>query len=406
VSVVPPDAVEANAADANAADAVADFDFSADQEAFRAELRAFLAARLPSDWQGIFVEGDAGWQLSLELCRELGERGWLTQSWPTQYGGKAASIWLQAILQEEYWAHNEPRGPQYMNVNWIGPALMHFGTEQQKHHFLPKMAAGEMLWAQGFSEPGAGSDLAALQCSAIPDGDGFVVNGNKIWISYGDIAHYCFLLCRTDPTSKRKQGLSVLLVDLELAGVSRRPIASTLGHHRINELFFDDVFVPGDALLGPLHDGWRVATAALAFERSGSARYARAARTMALVEKRHGDEWDDTRWEQYASLLAFGRATELVNYQVISKKESGEVPRVEASAARIHNSLLEQALSDFAEDTTGIDFVLHGSDELAVDNGELEAMWRNAVAATITAGSFEIQSGIIAGSMLALDPKR
>jgi len=158
---------------------VTDFDFTPEQEAFRSELRAFLAERLPPDWQGIFVEGDAGWRLSLDICRELGGRGWLTIAWPEEYGGKAASIWLQAILQEEYWAHNEPRGPQYMNVNWLGPAIIHFGTEEQKRFFLPELAAGEMMWAQGFSEPEAGSDLAALKCSAVPDGDGFVVNGQK-----------------------------------------------------------------------------------------------------------------------------------------------------------------------------------------------------------------------------------
>jgi alkylation response protein AidB-like acyl-CoA dehydrogenase len=372
-----------------------DFDFTPEQEAFRAKLREFLDNRLPADWQGIFVEGDEAWQLS----RELGAMGWLTQSWPSAYGGQDASIWLQAILQEEYWARNEPRGPQYMNVNWLGPALMHFGTDEQKAFFLAKLSAGEMLWAQGFSEPQAGSDLAAVQCAAAVDGDGFVVNGQKIWISYGDIAHYCFLLCRTDPGSRRKEGLSVLLVDLDSPGITRRQIASTLGYHRINELFFDDVFVPAGALLGPLNDGWRVANTALAFERSGSARYARAARTLGLIEQRYGHEWDETRWEQYASVLAFGRATELVNYQVISKKESGEVPRVEASAARIHNSLLEQVLSDFAEETAGIDVMLYGADDHAVDNGELEAMWRNAFAATVTAGSYEIQSGIIARSV-------
>ena len=123
------------------------------------------------------------------------------------------------------------------------------------------------------------------------------------------------LLCRTDPTSRRKEGLSVLLVDLSLPGVERRPISSTLGYHRINELFFDDVFVPRSALLGPQNDGWRVAMTALAFERSGSARYARSARTLGLMEQRHGDEWDDTRREQYASLLAFARATAMTKME-------------------------------------------------------------------------------------------
>ena len=231
------------------------------------------------------------------------------------------------------------------------------------------------------------------------DGDGFVVNGQKIWTGYADLADYCFLLCRTDPTSRRKDGLSVLMVDLSSPGIEVRPISTTLGYHRINEVFFDDVFVPSSAMLGPENDGWRVAMTALAFERSGSARYARAARVIGLVEHNHGSEWDDTRWEQFASLLAFGRATELVNYAVISKKESGEVPRVEASAARIHNSLLEQALSDFAEEVSGLDFVVYGGDEHAIDNGELESMWRNAFAATVTAGSYEIQNGVIAGAL-------
>ncbi len=376
-----------------------DFDFTPEQETFRSELRGYLAERLPASWQGIFVEGDEAWQISRDICRDLGARGWLTPAWPQAHGGHDASIWLQAVVQEECWAHNEPRGPQYMNVNWLGPSLIHFGTDEQQQFFLPRIAAGEMTWAQGFSEPEAGSDLANLKCMAVRDGDGFVVNGQKIWTGYADLADYCFLLCRTDPASRRKDGLSVLLVDLSLPGIEVRPISTTLGYHRINEVFFDDAFVPASALLGPENDGWRVAMTALAFERSGSARYARAARVIGLVERNHGSEWDDTRWEQFASLLAFGRATELVNYAVISKKESGEVPRVEASAARIHNSLLEQALSDFAEEVSGLDFVVYGGDGHAIDNGELESMWRNAFAATVTAGSYEIQSGVIAGAL-------
>jgi alkylation response protein AidB-like acyl-CoA dehydrogenase len=376
-----------------------DFDVAPEHEAFRTELRQYLADRLPDDWQGIFVEGDEAWQLSVEICRELGERGWLTMSWPTELGGQDASIWLQAVVQEEYWAHNEPRGNQYMNVNWLGPSIVHFGTEEQQRRYLPKLAAGEQTWAQGFSEPEAGSDLANIKCLAVPDGGGFVVNGQKIWTGYADFADHLFLLARTDPGSSRKEGLSVFLVELHTPGIEVRPISTTLGYHRINEVFFTDVFVPRSALLGPENDGWRVATTALAFERSGSARYARAARVMGLVERNHAEEWDDTRWEQYASLLAFGRATELVNYGVISKKEAGDVPRVEASAARIHNSLLEQQLADFAESTAGLEVIVYGADDHAIDRGELESMWRNAFAATVTAGSYEIQSGIIAGAL-------
>src|SRR5215211_892718 len=143
-----------------------EFDFSVEDESFRTLLRSFLAERLPDDWQGIFKKGNDALVVSRDICREMGALGWLTQAWPKEYGGSEVGIWRQAVVQEEMWAHNEPRGGQYMNVNWIGPALMHFGTDEQKRFFLPKLAAGEMVWAQGFSEPEAGSDLAAMRCRA------------------------------------------------------------------------------------------------------------------------------------------------------------------------------------------------------------------------------------------------
>ena len=378
------------------------FDFSNDDEAFRSELRGVLEELLPPDWQGICVEGNEKWQWTMEFCAELGRRGWLTQAWPREYGGNDADVWRQTVLQEELWAHNEPRGSQYMNVNWIGPAFMHFGTEEQKMNFLPRIAEGSILFGQLFSEPDAGSDLANLKCRAEEVEGGFLVNGEKIWTSYGDIAHYGFLLARSEPTSRRKEGLSVLIVDLSSPGIERRPIKSVLGYHRINEFHFQDCFVPDSALLGTRHDGWRVANTALSFERSGSARYARSARIMGLAEQ-HSNEWSEQERQRFAELLAFARATELVNYRVAGMKGAGKVPRAEASMARIHNSLLEVQLSEFLEDVVPTDTIIGGSDELfADDNAEIEALWRNAAAATVTAGSYEIQMGIVAQTELGL----
>lgn len=380
------------------------FDFTAEEQEYRAELRAFLAEVLPADWQGITVAGDEAWHLSVEICRQLAERGWLTQAWPAEYGGSGASIWRQAVLQEELWAHSEPRGSQYMNFNWIGPAIIHFGREDQKRRFLSRIASGDILWCQGFSEPESGSDLASLRTMAVPTDGGFIVNGHKVWLSYGDIADFCVALVRTRPGSRRKEGLSVLLVDLTLPGVDVRPIDSVFGPHRQSEIVFTDAFVPAEALLGELDDGWRVAHTALAFERSGSARYARSARVVGALEQRLPD---DTRSRHdAATTMTFARVTELMNYRVMEMKERGQVPDWESSAARIHNALLEQRIADLTEEVLGNQTMFGSGDEFTVQYGDVEALWRNAPAATVTAGSYEIQTGIVARKGLGLEGAR
>ncbi|MCZ6783851.1 MAG: acyl-CoA dehydrogenase family protein, partial [Proteobacteria bacterium] len=195
-----------------------EFDWPEEDAAHRAELRAFLDETLPADWEALSRHGpgsDIQAAFSREFCGKLAERGWLTQHWPAAYGGSDASPWRHAILGEELWAIGEPRGPQYMNVNWIGPAIMEFGSEEQKAFHLPRISRGEVLWCQGFSEPEAGSDLAALRTLAIRDGDDYVINGSKIWTSYVENAEFIFLLVRTDPDSTRQRGVSVLLCPVD-----------------------------------------------------------------------------------------------------------------------------------------------------------------------------------------------
>ena len=380
--------------------------FTEDEDGYRAELRAFLSEILPSDWVSMFSRSEA-FEQSNHVTRTIAERGWLIQHWPREYGGQETSIWRQAVVQEELWAHGEPRGGQYMNVNWIGPALMHFGTAEQKADLLPPMTRGEVTWAQLFSEPDAGSDLANVSTTArVLDDGSFVVNGEKIWISYGHLASKGFLLCRTLEGSRRNKGLSVLIIDMDLSGIERHEIRTSLGSNRIAEVSFVDVHVPATALLGELHEGWSVAMRALGFERSGSARYARSTRVLGHLEAL-ADRDDALNKHQIASLLAQGRAAELMNYNVISLKELGRAPTWEASAARTHNALYEQAVAGLAERLLGPMTQVKADSAPTKRHAEIASLCTSqASSATVTAGTYEIQLGIIAQRRLGLERAR
>ena len=388
-----------------------DFAFTAEEEQFRQELRAFLDEELPSWWQGMFVDDPRAMPLTREVCRRLAARGWLTMSWPREYGGSEESVWKQAILREEMWAADEPRGPQYMNLNYIGPMIMRFGTPEQKQRFLPPMAAGEVIWTQGFSEPGAGSDLASLATRAVEDGDRFIINGQKIWNSYADApADWCLLLARTNPDVPKHKGISVFLVDMKTPGITVRPIESMAGPHDFNELFFDDVVVPRDCLLGEKDEGWSMVVAGLTFERIGIARYARAERILehlveyakaTVVEGRPLSERPDVR-DRLAELACRTEAARLLNYRAISLQARGEVPATEASVARIHNTLVEQFAGQVGLELLGGAGLLLPDDPYAPLDGEIERQWVHNIPATIAAGTLEVQKNIVAQRGLGL----
>jgi alkylation response protein AidB-like acyl-CoA dehydrogenase len=382
-----------------------DPEFSPDEEEFRAELRAFLAERLPDRWVGIFHGPPEHLDVSFTITQEMAERGWLTQTWPREYGGQDASIWRQMVFQEETWAHYEPRGGQYMGVNWIGPSLIRFGTDAQQARFLPRLAAGTVQWAQLFSEPDAGSDLAGLRTRAELRGDHFVVNGEKIWTSYGDYAEHGFLVCRTDPGSRRHAGLSVLLIDMDTPGIEVRPIRTPLGKHKLNGVSFTDAVIPADRLLGTLDDGWSVAMTALSFERTGVARYARVTRFLGQLERLPGADEPDVA-DDLAGALAAARAAELMSYTVLSYREQGQDPGWRASAARVRNVLLEQQAAALAEGLVGTAALVDSHDPFAVEGGEIEEFSRLAPTGTVAAGAYEIQMGIIAQRALGLERAR
>ncbi len=385
-----------------------DFAFSEEEERFRAELRTFLAEELPEWWRGMFVDDPRVFPETRRICRKLAERGWLAAAWPREYGGHDAGPWMQTVLREEMWAHEEPRGPQYMNLNYIGPCIMRFGTEPQKRRFLPPMAAGDVVWTQGFSEPGAGSDLAAVATRAEPRGDHFVMNGQKTWNSYADApADWCFLLARTDPGVKRHEGLSVFLVDMRTPGITVRPVGSMAGPHELNEIFLDEVVVPRDCLLGPENRGWEVVTAGLTFERVGIARYARAGRVLELLvehAKATGRAGDPHVRAALADLRVRYEAARLLNYRAITLQAAGGVPTVEASIARLHNAQLEQLVGHVGLELLGLGGQLTAEASDAPLAGLVHRQWVRNVPTTIAAGTLEVHRNIIARRGLGLPP--
>jgi alkylation response protein AidB-like acyl-CoA dehydrogenase len=252
-----------------------EFSLPAEVEAFREELRAWLVAHLTDDVVAAGRRGtsdDGAWELIRAWNRTLADAGWAAISWPSEYGGRAATVLEQLVHAEETARARAPLPINVIGMNNIAPALMAYGTEQQKRTLLPRMMRADDVWCQGMSEPEAGSDLASLRTRAVRDGDDFVVTGQKVWTSLGHRADWCQLFVRTDPDAQKHQGISCLVVDMTLPGIEARPLAALDGKTDFAEIFLDDVRVPADALLGPLHGGWPVATTTLSHERAGAAR--------------------------------------------------------------------------------------------------------------------------------------
>jgi len=377
-----------------------EFAWSDDEIAFRAELVRFVDATLPPDWDEIAKGGpgsDEQVAYSKRFCPALAERGWLVQHWPAAYGGRDAPPWRHAIVGEELWARGEPRGPQYMNVNWIGPAIMKYGTDAQKAEHLPRIARGESFWCQGFSEPEAGSDLVALRTLAIREDDAYVVNGSKIWTSYANHARHCFLLVRSDPDSKRHHGITVLLMPMDLPGVVVREIPSVVGERYFHEVFLTDVRVPVACRLGPEGEGWEVVTYALQYERVGAARYARAARMLdALAERARAQGLlaDATVQEKLGAARATCEAARLVTYRVIDQRAHGLPPSADTNVARVAGTLAERAVADLALELFGAEAAEYGS--------FADAHFRLAMTAGVAVGTTEVNLNLVASRVLGL----
>jgi len=377
-----------------------DFSFSPGEESFRAEVRAFLAEELRDRPAG---EGRGNWEFYTSFLKKLAARGWLTLAWPKEWGGLGASHMQQLVYNEEVAYHDAPAF--YMGADRVGPTIMLYGTDEQKRRFLPPIVAGEAQWCQGFSEPGAGSDLASLQTRAVQDGDDFVINGQKIWTSFAHSAGWMILLARTDPDAPKHKGISYFLVDMHTPGIVVRPLVDMLDRHQFNEVFFDNVRVPRDALLGELNRGWYVATATLDFERSGIQRvigsyrtyeqllaYAREERLGAHPLVRH----------KLAELKIEFEVGKQLSYRVAWMQSKQLVPNYEASVSKMYGSELAQRLANAGMQILGLGGQLAAGSAHAPLRGAFESLYLNAAALTIAAGTSEIQRGIIAGRGLGL----
>jgi alkylation response protein AidB-like acyl-CoA dehydrogenase len=377
-----------------------DFEWDEEDARYRRELQAFLDAELPEGWEEMSRHGpgsDAQADFSRSFCARLAERGWLTQSWPRAYGGADATPWRHAILSEEMWQRGEPRGSQYMNVNWIGPTIMKYGSEAQKQQHLPRIAAGDVLWCQGFSEPEAGSDLVSLRTRAVRDGDDYVVNGSKIWTSYVNGAEFCFLLVRTDPDSKRHKGISVLLAPMDAPGIVVREVPAVVGERYFHELFFDDARISASCRLGPEGEGWNVVSYALAYERVGAMRYARAGLTLdalARHARENGRIEDPVVQEKLGAARAAVEASRLLSYRVIDLRARGSEPTADTNIARVAGTMCENAVSDLALELFGADALEYGT--------WAESYFRLAMTAGVAVGTTEINLNLIAGRFLGL----
>lgn len=379
-----------------------DYDFGERASGLRTRLRELIAAEIPAGYLGAFTDDPADLEVAQGFCHRLAEEGLLTWAWPEEYGGSGGTVWEQTVVREEMWAHHEPRGAQYMGLNWVGPAIMAFGTEEQNGAFLPPIAAGDVIWCQGFSEPGAGSDLASLTTRAEPDGDGFRITGQKIWTSYAQMAQWCVLAARVGPvTAKKHEGITIFLIPTDREGITVRPIRSMLGPHHLNECFFDDVWAGPGEVLGGVGNGWKVIRRALAHERVGIARYARCDRLMSQWAGKQDqmDELPDRLHGSWARALVQTRVARLLAYRAVSDQESGRDADTSASAARLAVTQCDQQVAELLFQAVE-DRSLENPASGAPLAGAVEDHWRYAQAATVASGTIEIQRMIVSRALL------
>ena len=390
-------------------------------DAFRAEVRAFCAAELPPEVRAKQERGQHLERHEYDLwLKRLGARGWLAGKWPKEHGGLGWSPEQSLVFSEELGRAGAPPIVPF-GVTMAGPVIYTFGTEAQKRRYLPGIALNDTWWCQGYSEPGAGSDLAGLKTRAVRDGDDYVVNGQKIWTSLAHWADMMFCLVRTNPGAKKQEGISFLLIDMKTPGITVRPIiAITLGHH-LNEVFLDNVRVPVDNLIGEEGKGWTYAKFLLANERVGNVDIAKFEHYLdqlrqLLAETREGGLplAEDPHYRRRVAELEVNLATvkALMAQQLAAAKQEGAPSLMGAAALKLRGTELQQAILQTVMDVLGRHGLVYQKDALSAGwNGELigpeesaslvyEHLYRRA--ATIYGGSSEVQKNIIAKGALGL----
>ncbi len=391
-----------------------DFNFSVEDEEFRREFRNWLEANLPESERiepldFLFEESEESWERRLNWHRKLHAGGWVGISWPKEYGGRGAALLQQVIYEQELQRVN---APALISVGtlMVGPTLIRWGSEEQKHRYIPKILAGEEIWCQGYSEPNSGSDLGSLQTRAVEEGDYFIVNGGKVWTSDARHADLCILLVRTDPAAPKHKGISSLLVDMHSPGVTVRPLVQMTGASGFNQVFFEDVRVPKANLVGEKNRGWEVAITTLMFERSGiglhrdfvdSARD--LARLARMVTREGRPAWDDASVRQHIAQFACeAAAIKYVALRQLTRRLRGGQPGSENSITKLFASELLVRMHSYACELLGpYAQILHDAPH-AIDRGKWSYRMLSSRSLTIGGGTSEIQRNILGDRVLGL----
>ena len=385
-----------------------DFRFGDAEEGLRTEVRTFLQEALPPVEEHFHpdVPGGDDFNEAVTFNKQLAARGWIAPAWPKQYGGLGATIYEQMVFSEEFGYFGAPdNGTRGFGVGMLGPTLIVHGTEQQKAEHLTRITTAEAVWCQGYSEPGAGSDLASLQTRAVRDGDDFILNGQKIWTSGGHGANWIFLLARSDPEAPKHKGISFFMLDMRTPGVTVRPLVNMAGRHDFNEVFFEDVRIPRANLVGEENRGWYVGMTLLDFERSGVARTGAQRRTLELFGRWLHIAPEETRRKArlgYAELLIENNVARALGYRIGDMQTRGEHPSYEASMVKVFLSELSQRMYNFGVNALGLSGQLRPGDPRARLLGEFAENYMLISPASVYSGSNEVQRNIIASRGLGL----
>jgi alkylation response protein AidB-like acyl-CoA dehydrogenase len=400
-----------------------DFRFTPEEDTFRAKIHAWLETTT----QEVFDRGqdgpgastaslmdvgdDSRWRRLKQYHRRLYDAGYAALHWPREYGGGGATLIEQAIYQDEALSFGMPLyGCNQLAIDRIGPTLMFMGTQAQKDRYLPRMLTGEEIWCQGYSEPNAGSDLAGLQTRAVVDGDSFVVNGQKVWTSLAHRADWQVLLVRTDTEAPKHKGISYLLVDMKSPGITVRPLVQITGDAGFNEVFYDNVRVPKENLVGEINQGWQVSIATLMYERvSGGTRHPVERTINELLEPAKQSQFEGMAAHKHpyvrqklAQFAVEARCLRLSRYRSLTSQLKGKIPGPESSFGKLFATELNLRVAMFADELLGSYATLEKGSIGAIEGGRWSQRTLSARGLTIAAGSSEIQHNIIGERVLKL----
>jgi len=392
-----------------------DFRFTQEEEAFKREVRQWLKKEIPQSWveldAGIWEETEESWALSRQFQRKLGRKGWLAPAYPKEFGGSEMSHMERLILAEELAYSRAPVGVEVeVSVNWVGPTIMLFGNGKQRSDYVAGVAKGDLIFCLGYSEPNAGSDLASLQTRAAEDGSEYVINGQKTWCSFAHYADYCWLAARTDLDAPRHKGISMFIVDMKTPGITVRPLINILNCHSFNEVFFDDVRIPKENLVGEWNKGWYYLAMALDYERSS---IGWAAGNQRIIEelvgyvkeaRRNGETFaqDPLIRNKLAEVTVENEVARMMCYRIAWMYSKGLHPSYESSMSMVFVSEVMRRLANVGMRILGHYGELDVGSKWAVLNARIMRLYLSSVSIGVGGGSNEIQRNIIAMRGLGL----